>query len=492
MSNPLAPYQTDPCAFVRDFLGVTTNDPKQDDVMRSVRDYLRTALRTGNGCGKTVVAAMIVLWAVACFPNTLVITTSATTRQVAQQLWAEIRRLYINARRPLGGELLATELRFPKTGSRAIGFATDDPGRFEGWHAKRILVVIDEAKSVPAEIFEAVERLLSAGEWVRLLVISTPGGPVGPFYDIFTKKAHLYRLHHMSALDSRFIRREWTEERRREWGEDSPLYLSAVRGEFPTNGQDGTVIPLAHLQRLQEHPPQPSGSELRAGIDLAAGGGDETVVSIFRGNQQIALEAWHEPDTMVTVGKILDVIRRFDVPPSNVNIDVDGLGGPIVDRLRELGYKFNPIHNGGEPRNKERFFNLGAELWANAAEKFEHGDVALLADDKLTSQLASRRWKPRSDGRVQLESKEDMRRRGLPSPDRADATVLALAADRFSVRVSQLEFLNHDTPANPAEENAKKIRRYFQRAQEESEKRRKELPALSSEELREEIWGKNT
>ena len=98
----------------------------------------------------------------------------------------------------------------------------------------------------------------------------------------------------------------------------------------------------------------------------------------------------------------------------------------------------------------------------------------------------------RSDGRVQLESKEDMRRRGLPSPDRADATVLALAADRFSVRVSQLEFLNHDTPANPAEENAKKIRRYFQRAQEESEKRRKELPALSSEELREEIWGKNT
>src|SRR5208282_3125660 len=106
------------------------------------------------------------------------------------------------ARMSLGGELLGTELRFPKTGSRAIGFSTDDPGLFEGWHAERLLVVVDEAKSVDQPIFDAVERVLSAGQWVRLLVASTPGGPCGPFYDCFTKLGHLYVPYHISASDS--------------------------------------------------------------------------------------------------------------------------------------------------------------------------------------------------------------------------------------------------------------------------------------------------
>ena len=105
-----------------------------------------------------------------------------------------------------------------------------------------------------------------------------------------------------------------------------------------------------------------------------------------------------------------------------------GWAAPSFDRLRELSHKFNAIHNGGEPLDKERFVNAAAEMWAYLAQKIERGDVALLADDTLISQLASRRWKPRSDGRVQLEAKEDARKRGLPSPDRADATVLALSA----------------------------------------------------------------
>jgi hypothetical protein len=491
MSNPLERYQNDPCAFVREILGVTTNYPKQDEILRSVRDNPRTALRTGNGCGKTVVAAQTVLWAAACFPDALVITTSATIRQVAQQLWAEIHRLCVKARRPLGGELLGTELRFLKTGSRAIGFATDDPGRFEGFHAKRILVIIDEAKSVPQEIFDAVERVLSAGGWVRLLVISTPGGPVGPFYNIFARQGHLYSLHHISAYDSPFIRREWIEERKREWGEESPLFQSAVMGEFPTSAQDGAVIQLAHLLRLQKHPPEPSGSELRAGIDLAAGGGDETVVAVFRGNQQVGLECWREVDTMATVGKIIEIIRRFGVPHSNVNIDADGLGGPIVDRLRELRHEFVAIHNGGEPQNKDRFVNAAAEMLSDLARIIELGEVALFTDDTLTAQLTSRRRKPRSDGRVQLESKEDMRRRGLPSPDRADAVALALASNRNPPPIPTLCVVNRDD-SSASEDFEAQLRQFYQLSDIEADKIRKGQPALSHEAILELVWPKQT
>jgi hypothetical protein len=476
---------------VREILGVTSNYPKQDEILYSVRDKPRTAVRAGNGCGKTVTASELVLWATACFPDSLVVTTAATSRQVEQQLWAEIHKLYNKARCPLGGELLGTMLRFPRIGSRAIGFSTDDPGRFEGWHAPRMFVVIDEAKSVEQPIFDAVERVLSAGEWVRLLVISTPGGPFGPFYDIFAKQGHLYSLHHISALDSPFIRPEWIEERKQQWGESSPLFQSAVLGVFPMGKEDGTVIPLAHLHRLQEHPPAPSGSELFAGIDLASGGGDETVVAIFQGNQQVALEVWREQDTMVTVGKIRDVIDSFGVPHSNVNIDADGLGGPIVDRLRELGYELAAIHNGAKARNDKRFFNLSAELWANAAETIERGEVALFTDETLISQLTSRRWRPRSDGRVQLESKEDMRRRGLPSPDRADATVLALAADRFAVKASQLCVYNDNTTSNPQKESDEKMRQFYQLAEATAETIRNGQPAMTDEVIRETVWGKN-
>jgi hypothetical protein len=426
-TNPLLRYQSDPCAFVREVLGITTNFPKQDAILRSVRDNPRTAVRAANGAGKTVALGEAVLWFASCWPDSKVVTTASTARQVEKQLWGEIGSQYRKARVPLGGELLTLQLRFPKTNSLAIGFSTDDPGLFEGWHAKRLLVVIDEAKSVEPPIFDAVERVLSAGGLVRLLVASTPGGPCGPFYDCFGRNAHLYAAHHISATDSPFIRPDWIAERKREWGEGSPLYQSAVLGEFPLDAQDGAVIPLAWLLRLQQESPEPSGNELRAGIDLAAGGGDESVVAVFRGNQQVALECWREADTMATTGRIIQIVRAFNVPHDNVNIDADGLGGPIVDRLREQGFRFNSVHNGGEPSDKERFYNLSAELWANAAQKIERGEVALRDDSAQMAQLSSRRQKPRSDGRFQLESKEEMRRRGLPSPDRADAIVLAMA-----------------------------------------------------------------
>lgn len=455
VTNPLARYQTDPCLFAREILGVQLA-PYQEAILHSVRDHPRTAVRSANGVGKTFISAIIVLWAVCCFTNSLVVTTASTNRQVEMQLWGEIRRFYHNARVPLGGVLLTTELRFPRTGSQAIGFSTDDPGLFEGWHSKRILVVVDEAKSVEQPIFDAVERVLSAGHWVRLLVASTPGGSCGPFYDCFGKNGHLYACHHISACDSPFIRSEWIEERKREWGEDSALYQSAVLGNFPTSSQDGVVIPLAHVQRLLENPPAPSGAELRAGIDLAAEGGDETVVAVFRGNQLIALECWREGDTMVTAGRIIQIIRQFNLRSENVNVDAGGMGGSVVDRLSEQGFKVNKVHNGGEPVDKERYFNYAAEIWVNMGQKIERGEIILKADERLISQLTSRKQKPRSDGRLQLESKEEMRRRGLPSPDRAEAVAYALskmaaqdAVNGFKM-VSELLRLQATRRAGPA------------------------------------------
>jgi hypothetical protein len=425
-TNPLTRYQSDPCLFAEEVLGVRLT-PYQKDILLSVRDNPRTAARTGNGVGKTRLCAVLVLWAVCCFPNTWVVTTASTNRQVEMQLWSEIQRLYRNARVPLGGELLSTELRFPKTSSRAVGFSTDDPGLFEGFHAERVLVIVDEAKSVGQPIFDAVERLLSAGKWVRLLVASTPGGACGPFHDCFGKNAHLYARFHVSAYEAPFVRRDWIEERKQEWGEESALYQSAILGDFPTCSQDGVVISLSHVQRLIENPPAPSGTDLRAGIDLAAGGRDESVVALFEGNQMIALECWHIADTMQTVGKIIELIKKHDVPCENINADSDGMGGPIIDRLWEQGYHVNRVHNGDTPVDQQRFANLASEMWVTVGQKIENREIILLPDERLIAQLTARKQKPRSDGRIQLESKEELRARGFPSPDRAEAAMYACA-----------------------------------------------------------------
>jgi phage terminase large subunit len=196
---------------------------------------------------------------------------------------------------------------------------------------------------------------------------------------------------------------------------------------------------------------------------------------VFRGNQQIALEAWRDPDTMATTGRIIQTIRNYNVPHDNVNVDADGLGGPIVDRLREQGFHFRAVHNGGEPLDKERFVNLSAELWASAAQKIERGEVALLNDPKLIAQLASRRAKPRSDGRVQLESKEEMRRRGLPSPDRADAVVLALAGN---IRRAEVGVFRVENPEREKERADREwVKEHLRRAQAEADRIRAEREA---------------
>lgn len=440
-------YRKDPCAWVREILGQTGNYAKQDAVLKSLCDNPRTVIRSPNGVGKSIVMAEAVLWGVSVWNDIQVVTTASTNRQVSM-LWDRVNAMYMRSRMPLGGHLTTQNFSNKRRDVNAIGFSTDDPGLFEGWHNKRILVVVDEAKSVPQGIYDAVERVLSAGSWVRLLVASTPGDAMGPFYDCFNRHAHLYQKFHITAEDSPYIRKEWIEERRKAWGEDSALFKSACMGEFSTEQSEYVLIPLGRLQRLLENPPETSGEVLRGGIDLAAGGGDETTFALFIGNTQVLMEAWRESNTMATIDRIVRICMRYEalakpnsIAHRNINIDADGLGKPIVDRLWELGYMFTPINNGGSPLDKEQFCNFTAEAWANFARLVEQKQVVLKNDDTLISQLASRKRKPRSDGRVQLESKEDSRSRGMPSPDRADAVVMAWAKTDSTNAIASLSDL---------------------------------------------------
>jgi len=469
-------YTGNPPKFVREVLGnapkfdakgmqIAGNFPKQDEILMSVVKNKRTVVRAPNGVGKSISAAELILWGTSMFKDCTVITTAGSGRQV-YSLWLEVNRMYSRSLVPLGGDILQTAIRFNKLGSYGYGFSTNKPEKFEGWHAKRILVIIDEAKIVPQNIFDASERLLTSGDWVRQLVISSPGSPLGPFYECFSKFSDLYHPIHIKMGESPYVDPAQIELLKRKYGETSPFYLSTVMGEFSSADDPLVVIPLTFVQKMVEDPPEWDKSRgACAGIDLAAGGGDECAYSLTVGNRQMALRRWKEPNTMESAGRIIRYFqhdaKKYGLVPEGVNIDDGSMGWAICDRLDELGYHFNRFNFGGSPIDGIAYHDAGAEVWYEARLKLQAGEVGLiqmpdpndpdpeegyLSVADLQNQLTGRKRIPRSDGRIQLEPKKVMKKRGLPSPDLADAFLLSCAGRR------NVELNMYNTPSGGDDE----------------------------------------
>ena len=225
--------------------------PVQAEILNSVRDNPRTAVRSCHGIGKTFTAAMCILWFLYTHPKAIVLSTAPTWRQVEKLIWKEIRSAYRQSAIPLGGNLLpkTPELHLIHDEWYAAGLSTNEPDRFQGFHEEHILVVVDEAAGVNLEIFEAIEGILTSSG-ARLLLIGNPTSIGTPFYDAFTKPG--YKTFHVSAYDTpnftdagitpediandtwqdkakeipypQLITPQWVSDRFKSWGETSAPY----------------------------------------------------------------------------------------------------------------------------------------------------------------------------------------------------------------------------------------------------------------------------
>jgi len=421
----------DPVFFVRRVLG---GDPweKQEEVLNAVRDHRRVAVRACHGVGKTKVAAWVALWFLYCHRNSKVITTAPTWHQVENLLWREIHAAHATSRIPLGGKVLQTQIELGKQWF-ALGLSTDKPERFQGFHAENILLIVDEASGVDQRIFEAAEGFLTS-PGAKLLLIGNPTQLSGEFYNAF--RSPLYHKIHISAFDSPNLKAgkvvrpylvtpEWVEEKRIQWGEDSPMWYSRVLGEFPEQGDD-TLIPLAWIEAAQRRWSEiPPGQPIELGVDVARYGSDSTVIILRRGERAEIVRRLRGQDTMQVAGAVIDALCSTSATVAKV--DVVGLGAGVVDRLKEQKQPVREMNAGEAAHDKERFVNRRAEWYWALRERFQAGDIAIPPDDELAAQLASLKYKFDSRGRIQIESKEDMRKRGLPSPDKADALMLVFA-----------------------------------------------------------------
>lgn len=424
--------QKDPERYARDILGMAPWG-KQVEIMRSVLENRKTTVRSCNAAGKTATAAMVMNWYLPTFPDSVVITTAPTWRQVEHILWSEAHKQYNRARVPLGGNFLTTSWTMGP-GWYALGLSTKEPDRFQGHHAAHILGIVDEASGVDPAIFEGLLSCLTS-EDARVLYIGNPMNPSGTFYDSFQDPT-FYKVH-ISAYDTpnlmegrtvypALISQAWIDDLKARLGPDyemSPEYQIRVMGEFPSYAEN-TVIPVAWVVAAVDRETEEDVT-CTLGIDPARFGDDETVLAIRRGQVIEPLKIIRKQDT-VEVAKFAQAIIN-ERHPQVVAIDgTGGLGAAIADTLRHFGHKnIVDMAVNGKAARSDKFMNKRAELWWNLREQFRTNAIAIPDDDVLKSQLSYPQYRFDMKGRYVIEPKEEMKARGLASPDRAEAVMLA-------------------------------------------------------------------
>lgn len=411
-------------------------------IRKSNDDIVYQALVAANGSGKSQKClAPTVTWLALAKRNSLSVVTTASGEQLDTQAFRYVSRLCqrcnIVTKNDIGGDTFKINYRAITnlvTGAVIDLFATDEPGKAEGRHpidGAEMLIVVDEAKTVADNIFEALERCNGVS---RRFDLSSPGDTSGYFFDVVTHPETPYTIERVTAFDCPHLRKSEIEWKIKKYGLHDPLIRSSIFAEF-TSTQDSVVITreiLKDCRKFAVDRTMQFGAR-RAGLDLSAGG-DECVLQVFDGNVHIAQEAWRNLDTAKSVGIIIDLIGKWKLQPENIYADDGGIGRAMLDSLREKGFTVNRVLNQSRALDRTRYANRGTELWFNFKRFLEESQVQLISDTTLDQQLTNRYWRTQSGtGKLILESKFEARKKGHPSPDRADAMVLAWAPYIFPI-----------------------------------------------------------
>lgn len=425
-----------PAEFAFFFLGLTLYFWQTEAVEACRHEGARVALVAANGSGKTAaVNTVVLLWWLYAYPRGRAVVTSGSWEQIKTQLWPALMAYSALFSEMLGWTFNTEEIRTPE-GGFIRPFSTIAPKRAEGHHEKPflnspMLIMVDEAKGIPEGIFDALNRCTPT----CLIYTSSPGAAAGTFYECFHRNRADWHTVHVSAFMCPHISPERIALARRRYGpnyEENAIYRSMIMGEF-TEGWDALVISPTLLEGALLHGVAPRDGSAYTAVDWAAGG-DETVMAERRGNQ--ARVIWHEKekDTVKAADNAVMMCRSRGVSRDHCFGDVCGLGVGIMQAAAARhNWRFREF-NGGLPAQDEKYVDTNAEAWFFFRLSLERGEVCFPngLDEETRKQLTTRMldFSDRK-GRIKIESKKDMTERGLHSPDRADALIMAWWCGRF-------------------------------------------------------------
>lgn len=447
VANPLDEwyvlYAHDTPKFVREVLGVIP-DPWQDEVMIAYDQRIRgISVRSGHGVGKTAVVAWIIIHHILFRFKQKTAVTAPTKDQLFDVLVPEVKS-WIGQLPPTLRQLLIVKTEsIEHAGSPDESFITfkvsrpENPEALAGVHSEHVLLVGDEASGIHEKIFEAASGSMSSVHATTILT----GNPVrtsGTFFDTHhLKGGGQWKTFHVSCVDSPRVAREFIAEIAERYGLNSNQYRVRVLGEFPL-GDDDTIIPFELVEGARRRDVEPLEVKPIWGVDCARFGHDESALAKRKGNMMLGkVRKWAKKSTMELAGIIKAEYDAtpFEEQPSDIIVDVIGIGAGVVDRLMEMGLPVSGLNVSEAPAFKELYADLRTELWFKAKEWFERRDVRIETDDEdLARQLVALKFKYLSTGKMRAEPKDEMRKRDskMGSPDEADAFVLTMARDAIN------------------------------------------------------------
>lgn len=436
-------YYHDPVRMVEEVLGMDgsdaqhTIDPKQRELLAAVaRGERRISVRSGHGVGKTAVLAWLIVWFILTRYPMKVVATAPTASQLFNALAAEVKKWIGRLPRPLQETLEIKSERIELRRDPAASFVAfntsraETPEAMQGVHSENVLLIADEASGVPDPVFEASSGSM-AGPNRQMVLAGNPVRSSGLFWQTFNKEdvAKKWYKIHISAVGHPRIPEDFITDMASRYGENSNAFRVRVLGEFPL-ADDDTIIPFELAESAMNRDVKPIDVKPIWGLDVAAKGKNNSALAKRKGNVLLEpVKSWNGLDTMELVGRVKEQWDScpLDMRPDAICIDSIGIGAGVADRLHEMGLPALSINVGESSSMKDRFANLKAELWWSVREWFEPRDVNISRDTKLRDQLINIKVKPTLTNKIGIETKDQLKARGVESPDEAEAFVLTFA-----------------------------------------------------------------
>ena len=452
-------YKFDPVLWAKEVAGVHLWS-RQAEIAMSVAVNKNTAVKAGHGVGKSFLAALLICWWVDTrYPNCFVASTAPSTAQIGAIVWREIHLLRAKIEQRFKEGLVDHKLPGYVTSDHIwkteqgviVGFGRKPPDQktddaFQGLHASEgVLAIGDEAVGLREEMIDALGNITTTKN-DRRLIICNPTNPASYVGQLFKTRPSNWQyftiavIHNPNFTDEKdttpqavleaLSDESFLDSKREEYGEGSPRWTSRIMGEFAWD-MGFTLIRAEDIAKGLDCDivPSPEGRPV-FGVDVSRSKrGDKNSIYKWQDGHLRYVDSWNEPDAMRTADRIHSLALSHGV--SDIRIDGVGLGGPIADRVRELAagkYEVYEILGNDPSPDRSRWFNFRAWGWWNFQDRLSQGLIDIDTEDiDLQEQLLSVELKKRSSGtdNILLESKEDMAKRGVSSPDLGDAAVYA-------------------------------------------------------------------
>jgi len=424
----------DPVLFVKASFGVSPSEQQEQLLKEGSKPDCKVTVASGVGTGKTTGVAWLIHWFLLFHDDCKIVCTAPTAGQLYSALWAELSKWHQKYKiKTFKDAIVITSDRiYIKDSTNRFGeartSAKDKPEALQGIHATNVMLIVDEASKVEEVVYTAGEGILSS-VGARIILISNPTRNSGYFYDTHKKPivSKNWTKLRFSGWDSPNVTKKFCQDMLEKYGENSNNYRVRVLGLFPELGDD-CIIPRNLIEKAVGRDVYYDRSEKIAGLDPSRYGDDKTALVIRQGGKVIHIEQWEKKGLDETFGKIVDYHRegKFD----RIIIDAIGIGAGLVDMLPHKNIPTIGLNVAERASEKDKYNRLRDELWFNAKEFFE--DMSCAIDPKcnhieeLTDELSSVTYKYLPNGKLKVEGKDEMKSRGLDSPNLADALNLAL------------------------------------------------------------------